>query len=225
MLQIHHLKKSYNKKTEVLSDIDYTFEEGRVYPVLGGIGSGRTTLFDCLSGDLPVDAGEIATKEKTTIFHAAKQSILPMYITAYEYIHFLCDLKNVPVPADELLDKVGMEENAKDTLICELSFEDKKRVQLAAFLVQKPYVILFDEPFDYCSENYIRTFLQVLQTVKENHIILISTGLLEIAKQISNEILLLHNGRFEVVPSETLQVQELRRAVLDIIGEADHGNL
>ena len=48
MLQIHHLKKSYNKKTEVLSDIDYTFEEGRVYPVLGGIGSGRTTLFDCL---------------------------------------------------------------------------------------------------------------------------------------------------------------------------------
>ena len=31
MLQIHHLKKSYNKKTEVLSDIDYTFEEGRVY--------------------------------------------------------------------------------------------------------------------------------------------------------------------------------------------------
>ena len=73
--------------------------------------------------------------------------------------------------------------------------------------------------------NYIRTFLQVLQTVKENHIILISTGLLEIAKQISNEILLLHNGRFEVVPSETLQVQELRRAVLDIIGEADHGNL
>ena len=221
MLQIHHLKKSYNKKTEVLSDIDYTFEEGRVYPVLGGIGSGRTTLFDCLSGDLPVDAGEIATKEKTTIFHAAKQSILPMYITAYEYIHFLCDLKNVPVPADEFLDKVGMEENAKDTLICELSFEDKKRVQLAAFLVQKPY----DEPFDYCSENYIRTFLQVLQTVKENHIILISTGLLEIAKQISNEILLLHNGRFEVVPSETLQVQELRRAVLDIIGEADHGNL
>ena len=138
---------------------------------------------------------------------------------------FLCDLKNVPVPADEFLDKVGMEENAKDTLICELSFEDKKRVQLAAFLVQKPYVILFDEPFDYCSENYIRSFLQVLQTVKENHIILISTGLLEIAKQISNEILLLHNGRFEVVPSETLQVQELRRAVLDIIGEADHGNL
>ena len=84
---------------------------------------------------------------------------------------------------------------------------------------------IIDEPFDYCSENYIRTFLQVLQTVKENHIILISTGLLEIAKQISNEILLLHNGRFEVVPSETLQVQELRRAVLDIIGEADHGNL
>lgn len=224
MLQICHLKKSYNKKTEVLSDIDYTFEEGKVYPVLGGNGSGRTTLFDCISGDLMLDEGDIVTKEKAAVFHAAKQSILPMYITAYEYIHFLCELKEAALPADEFLDKVGMEESAKDTLIGELTFENKKRVQLAAFLVQKPYVVLFDEPFDYCSEEYIRTFLKVLKSVKEEHIILISTGLLEVAKQISDEILLLHNGKFEVVPSETLQVQELRRAVLDIIGEADHGN-
>ena len=43
MLQIHHLKKSYNKKTEVLSDIDYTFEEGRVYPVLGVNDAGTST--------------------------------------------------------------------------------------------------------------------------------------------------------------------------------------
>ena len=64
MLQIHHLKKSYNKKTEVLSDIDYTFEEGRVYPVLGGIGSGRTTLFDCLSGDLPVDREKLQQRKR-----------------------------------------------------------------------------------------------------------------------------------------------------------------
>lgn len=224
MLRIQHLKKSYNKKTEVLSDIDYTFEEGKVYPILGGNGAGRTTLFDCISGDLPVDEGKIITEEKSVIFHAAKQSILPMYITAYEYIRFLCELKNVALPADEFLDKVGMDESAKDTLISELTFENKKRVQLAAFLVQKPYVILFDEPFDYCNEEYIHTFLKVIGSVKDNHIILISTGLLEIAKQISDEILLLHNGKFEIVPSETLQVQELRRAVLDIIGEADHGN-
>lgn len=224
MLQLNHLKKSYNKKTEVLSDIDYTFEEGKLYPILGRNGSGRTTLFECISGDITIDSGSIETKEKSTIFLAAKQSILPMYVTSYEYIHFLCELKSNAIPADEFLDKVGMEEQAKDTLICELSFENKKRLQLAAFLVQKPYVILFDEPFDYCSEKYIDTFIQVLSSVKDNHIILISTGLLEVAKKISKEILLLNNGEFDVVPAETLQVQELRRVVLDIIGEADHGN-
>ena len=48
MLQIHHLKKSYNKKTEVLSDIDYTFEEGRVYPVLGvSVPAGQHCLTAC----------------------------------------------------------------------------------------------------------------------------------------------------------------------------------
>lgn len=225
MLRLNHLKKSYNKKTEVLSDIDYTFEEGAVYPVLGRNGSGRTTLFECISEDITIDSGTIETKEKSTVFLAAKQSILPMYVTGYEYIQYLCELKNVVVPADEFLDKVKLEEQARDTLIGELSFEDKKRLQLAAFLVQKPYVILFDEPFDYCDETYVKDFLEVLETVKKDHIILISTGLLEVARKISNEFLVLNNGELNAVPEETLQIPEIRAAVLEIIGEAWHGNL
>lgn len=224
MLQLSHLKKSYNKKTEVLSDIDYTFQEGRLYPILGRNGSGRTTLFECISEDITIDAGTIQTKEKSTVFLAAKQSILPMYVTGYEYIHFLCELKSNAVPADEFLDRVKMEEQARDTLICELSFEDKKRLQLAAFLVQKPYVMLFDEPFDYCGEDYVDTCIEVLRSVKEQHIILISTGLLEIAKKISEELLVLGNGELNTVPVDTLQIPEIRKAVLDIIGEADNGN-
>lgn len=224
MLQLSHLKKSYNKKTEVLSDIDYTFEEGELYPILGRNGSGRTTLFECISEDITVDAGTIQTKEKSTIFLAAKQSILPMYVTGYEYIHFLCELKNNAIAADEFLDRVGMEEQDRDVLICELSFENKKRLQLAAFLVQEPYVILFDEPLDYCNEAYIDTFIEVLQSVKDQHIILISTGLLEIASKISDNLLVLNNGELNQVPGETLQIPEIRKAVMDIIREADHGN-
>ncbi|MBO5458869.1 MAG: ATP-binding cassette domain-containing protein [Lachnospira sp.] len=224
MLRLNHLKKSYNKKTEILSDINYTFKEGILYPVLGRNGSGRTTLFECISEDIAIDSGTIETKEKSTIFLAAKQSILPMYVTGYEYIRFLCELKNIAIPADEFLDRVKMEENSRDTLIGELSFEDKKRLQLAAFLVQKPYVILFDEPFDYCDETYTNDFLEVLESVKKDHIILISTGLLEVAGKISDEFLVLNNGELNSVPKETLQIPEIRAAVLEIIGESNVEN-
>ena len=54
MLQLSHVKKLYNK-TEVFSDVDFTFETGRLYPVLGGLGSGRTTLLECICEDMPID--------------------------------------------------------------------------------------------------------------------------------------------------------------------------
>ena len=44
MLQLNHIKKIYNK-TEVLTDVNYMFNKGQLYPILGGNGSGRTTLF------------------------------------------------------------------------------------------------------------------------------------------------------------------------------------
>jgi ABC-type multidrug transport system ATPase subunit len=54
MLQLEHVKKSYDKK-EVLTDVTYTFEEGKVYSLLGGAGAGRTTLLECICGDLSID--------------------------------------------------------------------------------------------------------------------------------------------------------------------------
>ena len=44
---IEHLKKRYEKK-EVLQDIDFTFETGKIYGLLGRNGAGKTTLFNCL---------------------------------------------------------------------------------------------------------------------------------------------------------------------------------
>ena len=73
MLKLSHIKKSY-KKNEVLTDISFTFEEGQIYPILGGPGAGRTTLFECICGDISVDDGSIVTIDKCKYFYAAKQS-------------------------------------------------------------------------------------------------------------------------------------------------------
>ena len=221
MLKLSHIKKGYNKK-DVLADISYTFEEGSIYSLLGNAGAGRTTLFECICGDVPVDEGEIETPPKAKIFYASKQSVLPVYITGYEFISMLCDMSDDDIEPEEFFEKVGLSVSQRDKLIADYTFEEKKLLQLASMLVIKPYIVLFDEPLDYCNEEYINKFLEVINSVKDNRIIIISSGLLEIAARISNDTIVLNNGEFNHIDKETMAIPEIRKAVLDILGEADN---
>ena len=221
MLKLSHIKKSY-KKNEVLTDISFTFEEWQIYPILGGPGAGRTTLFECICGDISVDDGSIVTIDKCKYFYAAKQSVLPVYITGYEFISMLCDMERDDPEPEDIFDRIGFSVAKRDELIADYTFEEKKLLQLACILVIRPYVVLFDEPLDYCSEEYINKFIEVINTIKEGRIILISTGLLEISKRISEDTLVLNNGEFNHIDKKTMEIPEIRKAVLDILGETDN---
>ena len=59
---IEHLSKRFEKK-EVLRDIDFAFEEGKIYGLLGRNGAGKTTLFNCLNRDIPADGGSFWVEE------------------------------------------------------------------------------------------------------------------------------------------------------------------
>ncbi len=219
MLRLNHVRKIYDKQ-EVLTDVNYTFEEGKVYPILGGAGAGRTTLFECISGDIPIDGGSIQSASKRENFYAAKQSVLPMYISGYEFISFLCSFKHEE-NADEYLDRVELSSDVRNELICNYTFEDKKRLQLAAFLVQRPYVMMFDEPLDFCSEEYIRTFLNVLFEECTGHVILVSTSVLPIARRIARDVLVLNNGELNEVTADMIDIPEIHNAILDILGDLE----
>ena len=59
---ISHIAKSFEKK-EVLRDIDFTFEAGKIYGLLGRNGAGKTTLFNCINSDLKPDSGSFMLEE------------------------------------------------------------------------------------------------------------------------------------------------------------------
>ena len=56
-LVVKSLKKNFEKK-EVLKDINFEFEKGKIYGLLGRNGAGKTTFFNCLNEDLDIDAGD-----------------------------------------------------------------------------------------------------------------------------------------------------------------------
>ncbi len=56
-LVVKNLKKNFEKK-EVLKDINFESEKGKIYGLLGKNGAGKTTFFNCINEDLDIDAGE-----------------------------------------------------------------------------------------------------------------------------------------------------------------------
>ena len=56
-LEIKSLTKNYDDK-EVLKNINFTFESGKIYGLLGRNGSGKTTFFNCLNEDVDINSGE-----------------------------------------------------------------------------------------------------------------------------------------------------------------------
>ncbi len=57
-LILNDVKKNFSEK-EVLKGVNFSFEKGKIYGLLGRNGAGKTTLFNCISEDIKADSGKI----------------------------------------------------------------------------------------------------------------------------------------------------------------------
>ena len=94
-LEIKNLNKSYGKK-EVLKNINFTFEEGKIYGLLGRNGSGKTTFFNSLNEDIKIDSGEFYLDDKrlstTDIGYVVSTPQVPEFLTGREFLQFYLDI-------------------------------------------------------------------------------------------------------------------------------------
>jgi len=101
---IEHVSKAFEKK-EVLKDISFTFEEGKIYGLLGRNGAGKTTLFNCINNDIKIDGGsfslEIEGKEQNLsaedIGYVLSTPTVPEFLTGREFLKFFIDINEKSV--------------------------------------------------------------------------------------------------------------------------------
>ena len=109
---IEHLSKSFEKK-EVLKDINFTFEEGKIYGLLGRNGAGKTTLFNCLNRDLKSDSGsfyidtdgfrrEVSADD---IGYVLSTPAVPEFLTGRELLKFFMDLNEKSIANPKNIDE------------------------------------------------------------------------------------------------------------------------
>lgn len=228
-LHIRNLTKSYGKQT-VLKDAGMSFEKGRIYSILGRNGAGKTTLFNCINGDLKYEGGNITcsdgTGERPLSFSdvglVSDSPVLPDYLTGYEFIHYFIKLHGVEDRSTEdWLDLVWIDPSDYFKLIKAYSHGMKNKLQLLCCLIRNPGIILLDEPlssFDVLVSHEIK---ELLVGMKNDHIILMSTHILQLAQDVSDDIVLLHQGKLTAMRPEDLRDGKFESSIIEALKKED----
>lgn len=209
-LIINNLSKSFGKK-DVMKNASYTFDQGEVYALLGRNGAGKTTLFKLITDSLSKDEGEVLLEDKDSIkpidfkdvFFMVSEPELPKFLTGREFISFFIEanrenIKNL-ANLDDYLSLVDLEVDDSNRLIQDYSTGMKNKLQMIMFLILKPKVILMDEPLTSLDVLVQVQMKKIIREIHKDHIIIFSTHILQLAKDICDKIVLIHDKKLNPV--------------------------
>ena len=217
-LHIQNLKKSFGG-LPAINDVSLKVEAGERRLIIGPNGAGKTTLFNLLTGDLPRDAGRIElfgedvgrlathwrvhrglarTYQIITLFphdtleHNVALSLMGLSPTRWN------TFGGVPQrffeEARTVLGRVGLEASARRP-IAEVAYGEKRRVEIAMALAQKPKVLLLDEPLAGLSREERSQVQKLVAAIpRETTVVLIEHDM-DTALDLADRITVLHYGR------------------------------
>ena len=230
-LNVINLEKSFDKKP-VLTGASYAFEKGKIYGLLGRNGAGKTTMFNCLTENIPLDAGEVTIEEngspprQTTVDDIGfvfTEPHLPEFMTGYEFLKYFIDINkdkiNRPIDIVHEFATVDFEPADCHKLIKEYSHGMQNKVQLLAFLILQPPVILLDEPLTSFDVVVALQIKNLIKSLKNDHIIIFSTHILELAQDLCDEIVILHNGKLSALDSSKLHDKDFEKQIVEMLTE------
>ena len=204
-LVIENVKKRFDKK-EVLKGIDFEFEKGKIYGLLGRNGAGKTTLFNCLNEDLEVDEGSfylVEDKQKRPmededIGYVLSTPNVPEFLTGREFLKFFIDINEEHITnlrsIDEYFELMKILEEDRDKLLKDYSHGMKNKMQMLVNIIMSPKVLLLDEPLTSFDVVVAEEMKNLLRSIKKDHIIIFSTHIMELALDLCDEIVVLNKG-------------------------------
>jgi len=207
LVEVKDLKKNYSSK-EAVKNISFNIEENEILGLLGPNGSGKTTTIGMLLGLLKPSAGEIKIDnmhfEKNRIEILSKINFISPYIELPKKLTVkqnlivygkLYNIKNLEERIEYLTEKLRLSE-LLDRITGELSSGQKNRASLAKALINKPKVLLLDEPtasLDPEIGDFIRSFLETYKQENKISILLASHNMNEVSR-LCKSVLMMKNG-------------------------------
>ena len=221
-LEIKNLNKSYGKK-EVLKDINFTFEEGKIYGLLGRNGAGKTTFFNALNEDIKIDSGECSLDNKkletTDIGYVVSTPQVPEFLTGREFLQFYLDINKDKIEdikdIDYYFDLVKLNKEDQNLLLKDYSHGMKNKIQMLINIISNSKIILLDEPLTSLDIVVQEEMKKLFKSYKENHIIIFSTHILELAVDLCDEIVILNNKQIELIEKKDLNTKKYKDKIIE----------
>lgn len=205
MLQLENITRSYGDR-QVLHDVSFAVQPGRMTGFVGGNGAGKTTTMRIILGVLSADGGTV-TKDGKPLTAADRHRFgyMPEERGLYpkmkveEQLVYLARLHGFSSAratqnTRELLESLGLEERANDTLES-LSLGNQQRAQIAAALVHQPDLLVLDEPFSGLDPLAVDVVVGVLKERADAGVpVLFSSHQLDIVERLCDDLVIIANG-------------------------------
>jgi ABC-2 type transport system ATP-binding protein len=234
---IKNLTKKYEDVTAV-DRLSLRVETGELFGLLGPNGAGKTTTINILccllkptSGSATVggyDVEKEGSKIKELIGVAPQETAVYPSLTGRENVELFGDLHMIPreelkKKVDELLERVGMMEDAKKR-VGKYSGGMKRRISLAMALVHDPEIAFLDEPtvgMDPQSRHAVWDFIKELK--KKNRTVILTTQYMEEAESLCDRVAIIDHGKLIALGTpkeleEKYKVKDLEGVFLELTG-------
>ena len=219
-LEVAKLKKSFGG-LPATNDVSLSVMPGERRLIIGPNGAGKTTLFNLISGDLRADAGTIRlsgreisrlapharahlglarTYQIITVFqtdtleHNVVLSLLGLSKTRWNVYRPLATYGELMEEAHAVLAQVGLSELAKRH-VTDVSYGEKRRLEIALALAQKPRLLLLDEPLAGLSREERATIKRLIAGIPRDVTVVMIEHDMDTALDMAERITVLHYGR------------------------------
>ncbi|NJS37787.1 MAG: ATP-binding cassette domain-containing protein [Rhodobacteraceae bacterium] len=221
-IRVEDLHKSFGTH-HVLKGVSLTAQEGDVVAIIGGSGSGKSTMLRCInfletpsSGAITIAGEAVAMRPDGSPsdrrqLERIRQSLGMVFQSFNLWTHrtVLENLIEVPVhvmktPKDEaiararkLLARVGLAEK-EGAYPAFMSGGQQQRAAIARALCMEPKAMLFDEPTSALDPELVGEVLQVIKTLAdEGRTMILVTHEMKFAREVASHVIYLHNGQIE----------------------------
>lgn len=201
-IEIKALTKEYPGRV-ALNEVTFNVKKGTIHGFLGPNGAGKSTTMKIIAGLITPTSGECVSHGAIGFL----PEIPPVYkdMVVRDYLSFVFDLyttdANEKKSKKELIqiisDKVGLA-NVLDRLIGNLSKGYQQRVGIAQALMQKPAIIILDEPTVGLDPVAIGEIRNLILELKKDHTILFSSHQLQEVEHLCTDITLINQGKIVI---------------------------
>jgi ABC-2 type transport system ATP-binding protein len=213
-IDVQHLSRSYGS-VKAVDDISFSAQRGEIFGLLGHNGAGKTTTIRMLTGRTKPTSGtaHIAGYDVVSQLDRIKPIINLVFedqnlyerMSGQDNLQFFADLYAVPhARVGELLDRVGLDAEARKRKVKTYSSGMKQRLLIARALINDPRILFLDEPTRGIDPSSARELRQIVREMSQDGTtVVLTTHYMEEADELCDRVAFLANGKIVAMDTPT----------------------